>query len=204
MSWNKNNITAEYKVILVGDSSVGKTSLLRKYLHNIFSPTTDSTIGASFSCTYKESEGKTIKLNIWDTAGQERFRAIIDLYYRGADAVILVCDLTNDDSIDSLDKWIQDFYNRTNNEDAKLILVANKVDKYTNSKVLPTKIIEIQKKLDIPFILSSARTGENVNEIFNCTYQTLETVFPFKNKQEKSVTLIKKPYTMLQKWCSIL
>ena len=149
----------------------------------------DSTIGASFSCVERAIENHVMKLHVWDTAGQERYRGIINIYYRGVDFGVIACDLTDNVSINSIEYWIKDFRDRTNNPDAKIIIVGNKVDlvKEINNKInikdadkedidiininkngFQNQILEeIRAKYNIRVIYASALNGENLNEIFD-------------------------------------
>lgn len=226
MKWTQDDPktpSTNFKIIFIGDSTVGKTSIIHRYLNNSFTKQMDSTIGASFSCARKEkNDGSGVKLHIWDTAGQERFRSIINLYYRGADAVVLVCDLTNQSSIDSLEHWIADFYDRTNNPDAKFILVGNKVDllqrrEGTEDVTIPKKLQDISREKNLPLIISSALNGENIEHIFETAFNNLENEIPFEIKDKEAnetmalqkhskiyVNLIEKPLNHLSGWCNIL
>ncbi|KAI7833835.1 ras family-domain-containing protein [Kickxella alabastrina] len=97
----------EAKVAILGKQAVGKTSLVTRYVHQTFADRTPSTIGASFVTTKIELDGWECRLQLWDSAGQERFRAMTQMYYRGANAVILVYDITSEDSFRDVDTWVQ-------------------------------------------------------------------------------------------------
>lgn len=204
----------DFKIIFIGEAGVGKTSIVNQFIQKNFSPTVESTIGASFSCTRKEHKDRIIKFHIWDTAGQERFRSILNIYYRGADACILVCDLTDEESINSLQYWIDDFYKRTDNPNAQFILVGNKIDlkqqleKKENVEISP-KLVKLAKENNFPLIITSAFTGKNVDEIFDITYTNLEHIDPFAESNLEIVDLSKtnnwfKNLIRKQNWCSIL
>lgn len=98
----------EAKVAILGRQAVGKTSLVTRYIHHTFSEHTPSTIGASFVTTKIDVEGSECRLQLWDSAGQERFRAMTQMYYRGANAVILVYDITNEESFRDIDTWVEE------------------------------------------------------------------------------------------------
>ena len=96
-----------FKLVFVGDSGVGKTSLVERTVKNSFTENADSTIGAAFhKYVLKTDDNMTVTFNIWDTAGQERYRSLGPIYYRGSDAAILVYDITNSQSFDNIDAWI--------------------------------------------------------------------------------------------------
>ncbi|KAJ2056151.1 hypothetical protein GGH13_007636 [Coemansia sp. S155-1] len=109
--------TIEAKVAILGKQAVGKTSLVTRYVHHTFSDRTPSTIGASFITAKIDVDGWECRLQLWDSAGQERFRSMTQMYYRGANAVVLVYDITNEESFKDIDAWVQ-----------VLLLVGNKLD----------------------------------------------------------------------------
>jgi len=133
---------------------------------NKFEPGHLSTIGVDFGVRTIKVDNRVAKLQIWDTAGQERFRTITASYYRGGDAVMLVCDVTNPESLESIPSWYNE-YRRYAKEDAQVILVANKCDEEGKRKVKPEEIQEMANKLSIPsYIETSAKTAKNVQEAF--------------------------------------
>ena len=116
-----------FKTVLIGDSAVGKSNLLSRFVQDTFSLDAKSTIGVEFAAKTIETEGKRIKAQIWDTAGQERYRAITNAYYRGALGALLVYDITNHASFESCEKWLKELREHA---DSKIIvmLVGNKSD----------------------------------------------------------------------------
>ena len=116
------------KVVLLGDSGVGKTNLISRYVTNKFDEDTKSTIGVEFFCkTYKVNNDKIIKVEIWDTAGQERYKSITSVYYKGSKGAFIVYDITSRKSFDNIDKWINEIKEKNANE-VKLIIIGNKID----------------------------------------------------------------------------
>lgn len=118
---------ALFKIILIGESGVGKTGLFNRFTTNHFSPGTKATIGSEITCKSFRAEKKIIKVQLWDTAGQERFRSITRQYYRGTMGAILVYDITNKASFDKLHTWIEDVKEYSNNPNLQMLLVGNKV-----------------------------------------------------------------------------
>ncbi|KAJ2778543.1 hypothetical protein H4R18_004540 [Coemansia javaensis] len=108
--------------------AVGKTSLVTRYVHHTFSDRTPSTIGAQFVPAKIELDGWACRLQLWDSAGQERFRAMTQMYYRGAHAVVLVYDITNEDSFRDVETWVQELRQNIDLDDTVLLLVGNKLD----------------------------------------------------------------------------
>lgn len=115
------------KIVIVGDSGVGKSSVLRQYAEKEFNDLSQSTIGIDFRIKTVQRDGKVFKLQIWDTAGQERFKGVVASYYRGAHAVILVYDVCNRPSFENLALWLSEV--RQFGEDPRVVIVGNKADK---------------------------------------------------------------------------
>lgn len=116
-----------FKIILIGNSGVGKTSLMKGYTDETYSFSQASTIGVDFKIKTLELDGEKIKLQIWDTAAQERFRVIISNFYRGAHGIIIVFDMCDRDSTANLTDWIGDVKKHTN-KNVEIIILGNKVD----------------------------------------------------------------------------
>ena len=117
-----------FKLLIIGDSAVGKTSLLLRYTDEAYSEHYISTIGVDFKIKTMELDGKTVKLQIWDTAGQERFKTITPTYYKGADGIIVVFDLTNQKSYDNVKKWLEEIEQYTSGKKVNKLLVGSKCD----------------------------------------------------------------------------
>ena len=131
MSNQKTVLTEEYdlmfKILLLGDSGVGKSSLLLRYTKNEFISDLRSTIGVEFALKYLTIDNFQLKVQIWDTAGMERYRSITNAYYKGAKGVIVVYDICRKKSFENVDKWIDDFKSKAD-DDAVIILIGNKSD----------------------------------------------------------------------------
>jgi Ras-related protein Rab-8A len=151
------------KMLLIGDSSVGKSSLLTRFNDDSFSIDFISTIGIDFKVKTLLLDGKKYKLQIWDTAGQERFRTITTAYYRGAMGVILVFSLNSISSFASIKNWIQNIHDHVNHK-VPIILVGNKSDLVR--MVTKEEIDELVKELDLTYYETSAKTGLNVDAPF--------------------------------------
>ena len=157
------NLVPVYKIVLIGDANVGKTSLVRRYCENTFRETRVETIGIDFqSHTVQLNEDETVCLVIWDVAGQERFSGFRDQYYTGALAVALVYDVTYPDSFHNLNVWQQELQHAIPGVPA--LVVGNKVD--LELSVAPDEAEAWATEYDYPFVLLSAKTGENVDTMF--------------------------------------
>ena len=153
------------KLLLVGDSGVGKSCLLLRFVEDKFNPSFITTIGIDFKIRTIDSKGKKIKLQVWDTAGQERFRTITTAYYRGAMGIVLIYDVTDARSFENVQNWFQTVSQHAN-EEAQIFLVGNKCDDEENRQVSREQGEELAQKLQIPFLEASAKTNQNVESIF--------------------------------------
>ena len=154
-----------FKLILIGDSGVGKTNILSRYINNEFSMATKSTVGVEFGSKIIKQNDKTIKIQIWDTAGQERYKSITTAYYKGAKGAFVVYDITRRETFNNVNKWIGDL-KTSGNEDVYILLIGNKSD-LENSRQVPTE--EIEKKaeqLKVAFCETSALDGTNIEHAF--------------------------------------
>ena len=158
----------ETKIVLLGDVSVGKTSIASRYCKNSFNDHHINTIGGA----YQQQKvvlpnGSMVKLHIWDTSGQERFRAMTNLYYRDAQVAILTYDITNEQSFSSIDFWIKELKYKVENENMILCLVGNKCDVNSNEKKVTTlKGKNFAAEHNMIFFETSAKTGEGVKDLF--------------------------------------
>ncbi|KAG7806815.1 hypothetical protein KL921_004609 [Ogataea angusta] len=153
------------KLLLVGDSGVGKSCLLLRFVDDKFNPSFITTIGIDFKIKTIELNGSKIKLQVWDTAGQERFRTITTAYYRGAMGIIIVYDVCDENSFESVKKWYQTV-NQHAKDEAQLFLVGNKCDDTESRQVSEKQGELLAEELSVPFMEASAKSGLNVNEVF--------------------------------------
>ncbi|XP_054713570.1 uncharacterized protein LOC129223029 [Uloborus diversus] len=153
-------VDCKLNIIVLGDSGVGKTSLLLRFTTQTFKEFQTSTI---IDCLHKQMniEGKEVKLDLWDTAGQDRYRTLTKSYYRMADGVILVYDVGNIVSFSKLTSWLQEL--RGMNENAAIVIVGNKTDNLNRRAVTLQAVESYAKEEKLPFIETSAKNGNNVN-----------------------------------------
>ncbi|KAF9524807.1 ras family-domain-containing protein [Crepidotus variabilis] len=155
------------KLLLIGNSSVGKSSLLLRFSDEQWLPEDESsaTIGVDFRVHKMELKGKKVKLSIWDTAGQERFRTITSSYYRGAQGIILVYDVANRESFEALPRWYSELETYVSSSVVK-ILVGNKVDKEFSRQVPTAEGQKFADRMSSLFIETSAKTAVGVKDTF--------------------------------------
>jgi len=161
---NGSSYDALFKLVLIGDSGVGKSCLLLRFADDAFTESYITTIGVDFRFRTVQVGSLLVKLQIWDTAGQERFRTITSAYYRGADGIITVYDVTNQESFDHVQDWLHEVEKYASPGTVKL-LVGNKCDR--EDKVVSTETGEaFANNLNLPFLETSAKTSENVEAAF--------------------------------------
>ncbi|KAL4326872.1 hypothetical protein AHAS_Ahas13G0043500 [Arachis hypogaea] len=154
------------KLLLIGDSGVGKSCILLRFSDGSFTTSFITTIGIDFKIRTIELDGKRIKLQIWDTAGQERFRTITTAYYRGAMGILLVYDVTDEASFNNIRNWIRNIEQHAS-DNVNKILVGNKADMDESKRAVPTsKGQELADEYGIKFFETSAKTNFNVEEVF--------------------------------------
>lgn len=154
------------KLLLIGNSGVGKSSILLRYSDNSFKEQFIYTIGVDFKVKTVVINGKVIKLQIWDTAGQERFRSFTTAYYRGANGIIMVYDITNRKSFESITNWLRDIERFANNREVAVLLIGNKCDA-SDSRCVPTEEAQrLADDLGIIFLECSAKSGTNIDSAF--------------------------------------
>jgi len=149
-----------FKVVTIGDTAVGKTSIAMRYVHNKFDPKYKATIGVSHALKKLVIDDKTITLGIWDTGGQEMFDYIRPHYYVGADGGLIVYDVTRKTSFDNLDRWFNDIFTRCG--EIPVILVGNKTDLVYERVISIEEGTDYALKKGMTFFETSAKTGEYV------------------------------------------
>ena len=154
-----------FKLLIIGDSGVGKSSLLLRFADNTFSGSYITTIGVDFKIRTVTIDGQRIKLQIWDTAGQERFRAVTRSYYRGAAGALMVYDITRRSTYNHLSSWLTDTRNLTN-PSTVIFLIGNKCDLEGQRDVTYEEAKQFADENGLMFVEASAKTGQNVEEAF--------------------------------------
>ena len=165
MSNVKNEETIPCKVILVGDSGVGKTSIMNRYLDK-YDPNEKTTIGASFSSKIRNIDGYKISFDIWDTAGEERFRSVNSIFYKEAYVCLIVYDITDEKSFQSIKKYWYNSIKENANKDIIIGIAGNKIDLYSKEEVNENEVKNYCKEIDALFFKTSAKENTSINEIF--------------------------------------
>jgi len=176
-----------FKLLLIGDSGVGKSCLLLRFADHTYTESYISTIGVDFKIRTIDLDGKTIKLQIWDTAGQERFRTITSSYYRGAHGIIVVYDVTDLESFNNVRQWLNEI-ERYASENVCKLLVGNKCDMVNKKAVDYEQAKGFAEKLDIPFLETSAKTATNVEKAFLTMAQEIKNSLQQQPNNPKSNT----------------
>lgn len=171
------------KLLLVGDSGVGKSCLLLRFCDDQFTPSFITTIGIDFKIRTIELDSKKIKLQIWDTAGQERFKTITTAYYRGAMGILLVYDVCDEKSFNNIKNWYSNVKQHAN-DDVEMILVANKSDMGDKRVISSEQGQSLAQELGIDFIEASAKTNDNVEKCFFSLASKIKENIYTKNTNE--------------------
>ncbi|BFZ00086.1 hypothetical protein BsWGS_03125 [Bradybaena similaris] len=177
-----------FKLLLIGDSGVGKTCLLFRFSDDAFNTTFISTIGIDFKIKTVELGGKKIKLQIWDTAGQERFHTITTSYYRGSMGIMLVYDITNLKSFENISKWLRNIDEHAN-EDVEKMILGNKCDMDDKRQVPTSRGEAIAREHNIPFLETSAKANINVDKAFMSLAQAILNKTPSKTPDSGGVSV---------------
>jgi Ras-related protein Rab-1A len=153
------------KLLLLGDSGVGKSALMMRFADDSFKGSFMSTVGIDFKMKTIQIDGKRVKIQIWDTAGQERFRTITKTYYRGAHGYVLVYDITSAESFEHVKYWLGEI-KKNGNEDVHKVIVGNKADLEDQRMVKFDEGKAFSDEKNIPFLETSAKDGLNVQDLF--------------------------------------
>ena len=184
MSNKKTALAEEYdlmfKILLLGDSGVGKSSLLLRYTKNEFISDMRSTIGVEFALKYITIDNYQLKIQIWDTAGMERYRSITNAYYKGAKGVIVLYDICRKKSFENVDKWIDDFKSKAD-DDAVIILIGNKSDLDDKREVSKEEGESKAQMNKFAFMETSAKDNNNVQKGFETLFGEIVKIYKNKN-----------------------
>ena len=184
-----------FKVLLLGNSDVGKSSLLLRFVDSVWNETFVPTIGVDFKVKTVEIGDKKVKMQIWDTAGQERFRNVISTYFRGGNGLLLIYDITNKDSFKNLESWLIEIEKNASENILKL-LIGNKSDLEEDREISKEEGQAFANRNGMQFMETSAKMNTNVDEAFQALGKLMiefnlgkNTTMASQNKNDKKKTL---------------
>ncbi len=172
-----------FKVLLLGNSDVGKSSIILRYVDQTWSDTFVPTIGVDFKVKTLEVDNKKIKMQIWDTAGQERFRTVISSYFRGSHGLFLIYDITNRDSFKNLENWLSEIEENANKNVLKF-LIGNKCDLENDREIETKEGQDFANRNGMQFMETSAKEDKNINEAFEALAKLM---MEFSNEKNSSL-----------------
>ncbi|OAG32437.1 Ras-related protein Rab-6A [Nematocida sp. ERTm5] len=176
MKTAKREVLPKYKIVFLGDTAVGKTTLITKYVFSTETKDYHPTIGVDFFAQKTEIAGKTVNLQLWDTAGQERFRSLIPNYTRDSFMAIIMFDLTRIDTFNRIDGWITDFVLKNNSNNLNILIIGNKLDLLKNRDNAPSEeeIKEKMKKYNARYIETCSITTEGISKLVEEISETIK------------------------------
>ncbi|CAN6468526.1 unnamed protein product [Victoria cruziana] len=188
MSYADEERTEDYlfKIVLIGDSAVGKSNLLARFARNEFYPNSKSTIGVEFQTQTLAVDGKEIKAQIWDTAGQERFRAVTSAYYRGAVGALVVYDISRRQTFDSIGRWLNELQSHSD-MNVVTILIGNKTDLKDMREVTTEEGMAVAEAHSLFFMETSALDSSNVDAAFRTVVKEIYRILTRKVFQSQEL-----------------
>ena len=190
----------EAKIVLLGEAGVGKSSIVLRYVTDSFKTDAEGTVGASYMGKIVNFNDRLVKLNIWDTAGQERYHSLAKMYYRDANAALLVYDVTNSDSFDGMIRWYNEV-KQNSNPGIVVAIAANKEDLIENEKIEHHKTMKFAESINAVFNRTSAKSSYGIEQIFK---EIVIKLFPEINQikeRAQSVHLTSKSAKTHKKNC---
>lgn len=175
-----------FKVLIIGNSSVGKSNILLRYTDNIFNDSFLPTIGVDFKIKNITVSGQKIKLNIWDTAGQERFKTITSTYYKGSYGIVLVYDITDKESFNNISNWVNEV-KKNAGANVSMLLVGNKCDMESDRAVTYKEGQDLAATMGISFLETSAKADINVKETFSTLAKQIHEMLPESQRFDDKV-----------------
>ena len=193
------------KIVLLGDTAVGKTSLCARLVNGTFDSFTEPTIGAAFLTKTVQTGDITHRLEIWDTAGQERYKSLAPMYYRGATAALIVYDVTNEESFQGAKTWVEEL-RRQGKPNVVIILVGNKYDLLEDHNKREVDVADyLNENSDrIHFYQASCKTGKNINEIFECAANESHKISDDNYSSTQVDAIISSNYVEKDKKCCVI
>mmetsp|Transcript_37225 Transcript_37225/g.85915 ORF Transcript_37225/g.85915 Transcript_37225/m.85915 type:complete len:205 (+) Transcript_37225:225-839(+) len=189
------------KLLMLGDTGVGKTCMLQTYVYDTFSPTFITTIGIDFKIKHQEIDGTKLKLQIWDTAGQERFRTITVSYFKGAHGIVLMYDVTDRETFDSISHWLMQIKEHADAQ-VNVVLVGNKCDIADKRQVEAAEGQALADEYKLKFFETSAKANTRVDETFtSIASETRERLMKQESEGTSGIKLNMAPENKPKKKC---
>ena len=189
-----------FKIITLGESGIGKTSLIKRFAHDIFEENHLASIGLDFLIKVLDIENKIIKIQLWDICGSERFKTVIPSYYRNADGAIVAYDISYKRSFDRVKLWINGI-KKYSNKETNIVIVGNKCDfDILDREVTEEEGKKLADELGVKYFETSAKTGYNVNEAYN--FLIKDIIDNYKDFERKKIELKKDDKIDKKKRCS--
>jgi len=198
------------KIIIVGDSGCGKTNLLLRFTHNRFQLDSKSTIGVDFTTKNMTINHESVKVHLWDTAGQERYRSVAGSYYRGAQGIVIVFDVTNRETYTQLGVWVKQVRQYVEGS-VPLLIIGNKIDLVKERKVFVEEALRFGECHGAIYTETSCLTGQNVDDAFNILIKKIHNISMRKVNNLTNHTIPKHLFegadldkvrkTKTRKWC---
>ena len=172
-----------FKILLLGDAGVGKSSIILRYTKNEYNAKMVSSIGVDFKAKDIIVNDKKVKLQLWDTAGHERFRTITTSYYRGAHGIATVFDLSERESFEHVEKWLEEI-NKYAKENVMRFLIGNKSDLVDKRQVTYEEVRSLANRLNIYYVETSAKNNINISDFFQIATKNYLSKYDFKKEKE--------------------
>ena len=169
---NEENYDILYKKVKIGDSGVGKSNILSRYVRDEFSIDTKATVGVEFGSKIISINNQQIKMQIWDTAGQEKYKSVSSIYYKGAKGALLVYDISRKETFNNLNRWVNEIKNNSD-ENINILLIGNKCDLEEGRQISQEEAFEKAKEINAGFLEVSALQAVNIEKAFKYLIQQI-------------------------------
>jgi len=171
---NEENFDILYKIVIIGDSGVGKSNILSRYVRDEFSIDTKATVGVEFGSKILTLNNQQIKIQIWDTAGQEKYKSVSSIYYKGAKGALLVYDISRKETFNNINRWINEIKNNSD-ENINILLIGNKCDLEEARQISQEEAFQKAKEINAGFLEVSALQAVNIEKAFMYLIQQIHS-----------------------------